>query len=133
MNSIKKELSPEEIDELIKVLKSRFDKNLNRHNGFEWAKVQAKLEAKPEKLWSLNEMEETGGEPDVEGYDKKTDEYIFTIVRQKARKDAEAFVMIGKHLNLEENKKQRLQCGSRNERPTFNERTISGAAKTWKL
>ena len=64
-------------EELLKALKARFEKNMNRHNGLEWAKVQAKLEANPEKLWSLNEMERTGGEPDIVGYDKKTDEYIF--------------------------------------------------------
>jgi hypothetical protein len=76
---IKKELSPEQREELIKVLKSRFAKNMNRHNGLEWAGLQAKLDrsAGEEKLWSLNEMERTGGEPDVVGLDKKTGEYIF--------------------------------------------------------
>ncbi|MFX1575089.1 MAG: DUF4256 domain-containing protein [Promethearchaeota archaeon] len=74
---IKKDLSPEEREELLKTLKARFEKNMNRHKDFEWAKVQAKLEVNPEKLWSLNEMERTGGEPDIIGYDKKTDEYIF--------------------------------------------------------
>jgi hypothetical protein len=64
-------------EELLRTLKARFEKNMNRHNGLEWAKVQAKLEANPKKLWSLNEMERTGGEPDVVGYDKKTGEYIF--------------------------------------------------------
>lgn len=64
-------------EELIKALEVRFEKNMSRHKGLEWAKVQAKLEADPEKLWSLNEMERTGGEPDVVGYDKKTGEYIF--------------------------------------------------------
>ena len=73
----KKELSPEKSEELLKTLKARFEKNMNRHPGLEWTKVQAKLEAHAEKLWSLNEMEITGGEPDVVGYDKKTDEYIF--------------------------------------------------------
>src|SRR5687767_11600179 len=75
MKSNKKELSPEQHKGLHKVLKARFEKNMNRHKGLEWAKVQAKLEA--EKLWSLNEMEKTGGEPDVVGHDKKTGEYIF--------------------------------------------------------
>src|SRR5687767_1719467 len=75
MKSNKKELSPEQHKGLLKVLKARFEKNMNRHKGLEWAKVQAKLEA--EKLWSLNEMERTGGEPDVVGHDKKTGEYIF--------------------------------------------------------
>jgi hypothetical protein len=73
----KKELSPKQRDELLSVLKARFEKNMNRHKGVEWAKVQAKLVASTEKLWSLNEMERTGGEPDVVGYDKKTGEYIF--------------------------------------------------------
>jgi hypothetical protein len=73
----KKELSPEQRGDLLRALKARFEKAMNRHKGLEWAKVQAKLEANPEKLWSLNEMERTGGEPDVVGHDKKTDEYIF--------------------------------------------------------
>lgn len=75
--SIKKELSPEQLEELLKVLKARFEKNMQRHEGLEWANVQAKLEANPEKLWSLNEMERTGGEPDVVGHDNETGEYIF--------------------------------------------------------
>src|SRR5438132_12843293 len=70
-------LSPEQREELLKALKARFEKNMNRHKGLEWAKVKAKLEASAEKLWSLNEMERTGGEPDVVGHDKKTGEYIF--------------------------------------------------------
>jgi hypothetical protein len=75
--SNKKALSPEPYEELLRALKVRFEKNMNRHKGLEWAQVQAKLEANAEKLWSLNEMERTGGEPDVVGHDKKTDEYIF--------------------------------------------------------
>ncbi len=77
MNSTKNALSAEQQEELLSTLKARFEKNMNRHKALEWAKVQAKLEARPEKLWSLNEMERTGGEPDVVGYDKKTGEYIF--------------------------------------------------------
>src|SRR5579862_7433854 len=73
----KKELSPTQREELLRALKTRFEKNMNRHKGLEWAKVQAKLEADAEKLWSLHEMEITGGEPDVVGHDKKTGEYIF--------------------------------------------------------
>jgi hypothetical protein len=73
----KKELSPEQRQELLGVLKARFEKNMDRYKGLEWANVLAKLEANTERLWSLNEMERTGGEPDVVGYDKKTDEYIF--------------------------------------------------------
>ena len=75
--SNKKKLSAEQRDELLEALKARFEKNKNRHKGLEWAKVQSKLEANTEKLWSLNEMESTGGEPDVVGHDKKTGEYIF--------------------------------------------------------
>jgi len=73
----KKNLSPEQCEELLKALKARFEKNMKRHKGLEWAKLQAKLEAHPEKLWSINEMERTGGEPDVVDHDKKTGEYIF--------------------------------------------------------
>ena len=72
-----KELSPEQREELLRALKARFEENMNRHKGLEWAKVQAKLEANTEKLWLLNEMERTGGEPDVVGHDRKTGEYIF--------------------------------------------------------
>ena len=70
-------LSAAERDELLKVLKARFEKNMNRHKGLDWAKVQARLEDNTKKLWSLNEMERTGGEPDVVGHDKKTGEYVF--------------------------------------------------------
>ena len=73
----KKQLSPGQREELLSALKTRFEKNMNRHKGLEWAKVQAKLDAHPEKLWSLSEMERTGGEPDVVALDKKTGEYIF--------------------------------------------------------
>ena len=77
MSSNKKELSPKQREELLKTLKTRFEKNLARHKGLDWAKIQARLEANAEKLWSLNEMERTGVEPDVVGHDKKTGEYIF--------------------------------------------------------
>src|SRR5260221_6351859 len=77
MTKMKKELSSEHRNELLNELKTRFEKNMIRHKGIEWAKVQAKLEANTEKLWSLNEMERTDGEPDVVGYDARTDEYIF--------------------------------------------------------
>ncbi len=70
-------LSTDQREELLKTLKTRFEENMNRHQGLEWARIQAKLEASPEKLWSLHEMERTGGQPDVIGYDEKTDEYIF--------------------------------------------------------
>lgn len=76
-NNEKRELSQEQREELLRVMEARFERNMNRHEGLEWTKVQAKLEANTEKLWSLNEMERTGGEPDVVGLDKKTGEYIF--------------------------------------------------------
>ncbi|TLS36804.1 DUF4256 domain-containing protein [Pseudalkalibacillus caeni] len=77
MTERNKELSQAQREELLSTLKARFEKNTNRHNDLEWAKVQARLETNTDKLWSLNEMEATGGEPDVVGHDKKTDEYIF--------------------------------------------------------
>jgi len=77
MNPSKKKLSPPQREALLKTLRARFQENMNRHKGLEWAKIQAKLDASPEKLWSLGEMERTGGEPDVVGQDKKTGEYIF--------------------------------------------------------
>jgi hypothetical protein len=77
MSKTKKKLSSEQRDELLKALKARFEKNMDRHKGLEWSKVEAKLGARTEKLWSLNEMERSGGEPDVVGHDKKTSEYIF--------------------------------------------------------
>jgi hypothetical protein len=75
--SNKKQLSPIQREELLKTLKDRFEKNLSRHEGLDWAKVQSRLEAHPEKLWSLAEMERTGGEPDVVGQDKKSGEFLF--------------------------------------------------------
>ncbi len=85
----KKKLSPAQREELLKTLKARFEKNITRHKGIEWAKVQAKLDlpAGGEKLWSLNEMERTGGEPDVVGHDKKTGEYIFYDCAAESPKD----------------------------------------------
>jgi hypothetical protein len=77
LDTNKRELSPKQGEELLSTLKARFEKNTHRHKGLEWAKVQAKLEANAGKLWSLNEMEITGGEPDVIGFDDKTGEYIF--------------------------------------------------------
>lgn len=76
-NNTKKELSPEQQGDLLQVLRTRFEKNSNRHQGLKWMEIQTKLEANTEKLWSLYQMEETGGEPDVIGYDQKTDEYLF--------------------------------------------------------
>ena len=77
MKNSKKKLSSEQSKELLKLLKARFEKNMKRHKGLEWSKIEAKLAANADKLWSLNEMETTGGEPDVVGFDKKTGEYVF--------------------------------------------------------
>jgi len=102
-------LSAAERGELLKLLNVRFHKNPSRHKGVEWAKVEARLKKEPDKLWSLNEMEKTGGEPDVIAFDKKTKEYIFcdcsseiiffVIVLRKLQRGAEVFVMIMKHWN----------------------------------
>lgn len=86
-NVMKKQLSPEQHGELFSALKKRFEKNLNRHKNLEWAKVQAKLETNSEKLWSLGEMERTGGEPDVIGFDKTTGEFIFYDCAAESPKD----------------------------------------------
>ena len=87
----KKELSPEQRGELFRALKDRFEKNMNRHEGLEWAEVKAKLEANPQKLWSLGEMEKTGGEPDVVVHDKKAGEYIFVDCSPESPKDRRSF------------------------------------------
>src|ERR1700677_71084 len=94
MNNIKsnkKELSPKLREELFTALKDRFEKNMNLHKSLEWGKVQAKLEANPKKLWSLNEMERTGGEPDVVGHDKETAEYIFFDCSAESPKGRSSF------------------------------------------
>ena len=83
----KTKLSAQQREELLNALKARFEKNMNRHKGLDWSKVQAKLEANPEKLWSLSEMERTGGEPDVVGFDKKTGEYLFYDCSAESPKD----------------------------------------------
>jgi len=86
-NRNEKKLSPEQREELLGALQARFEKNTERHKDLPWAKVQAKLEANPEKPWSLNEMERTGGEPDVVGTDNKTGEYIFVDCSAESPKD----------------------------------------------
>jgi len=91
MKSNKKELPTKQQEELLSTLKARFEKNMNRHKGVEWAKVQAKLEATTQKLWSLNEMEMTGGEPDVVGHDKVTGEYIFYDCSAESPKERRSF------------------------------------------
>lgn len=77
MNTNKRKLSQDQTEELLSILKDRFEKNMNRHKGIEWSKVQSKLDVSPVKLWSLDDMEMTGGEPDVVDFDKKTGEFIF--------------------------------------------------------
>jgi len=89
--SNKNELSPKQREELLAALKTRFEKNLNRHKGIEWAKVRTRLEANADKLWSLSEMERTGGEPDVVGQDKKTGEYIFFDCAEQSPKGRVSF------------------------------------------
>ena len=91
MYSNKKDMSPEQREELLRALKARFEKNMNRHKELEWAKVRAKLEVSAEKLWSLKEMERTGGEPDVVGHDRKTGEYIFYDCSAESPKDRRSF------------------------------------------
>jgi hypothetical protein len=95
----KKELSAKQRDELLKVLKARFEKHANRHKGLEWSRVQAKLEANAEKLWSLSEMERTGGEPDVVGYDKKGNEYSFYDCAAESPKGRRSFCYDREALN----------------------------------
>jgi hypothetical protein len=87
MDSNKKKLSADQREELLRILRARFEKNMNRHKGLEWSNIQAKLQGNPEKLWSLDDMETTGGEPDVVGYDKKTGEYIFYDCSAESPKD----------------------------------------------
>jgi hypothetical protein len=82
-----KHMNAKQLEELLEALKARFEKNMHRHKGLEWVKIQAKLEAAPEKLWSLNEMERTGGEPDVVGHDEKTGEYFFYDCSVESPKD----------------------------------------------
>jgi len=91
INNNRKDLLPRQRNQLLEALKARFEKNRNRHEGLEWAKVQAKLEANTEKLWSLNEMERTGGEPDVVGHDRKTGEYIFYDCSAESPKGRRSF------------------------------------------
>src|SRR6187551_196125 len=101
----KKKLSSEQRDELLKTLKARFEKNMNRHKGVEWTKVQAKLEANPEKLYSVNEMEITGGEPDVVGHDKKSGEYIFYDCSAESPKDRRSLCYDREALNARKENK----------------------------
>ena len=105
VSSGKKALSPSQREELLRTLKARFEKNTNRHKGLAWPEVQAKLQANTEKLWSLNEMERTGGEPDVVGQDKKTGEYIFYDCSAESPKGRRSFCYDGEALeSRKENK-----------------------------
>lgn len=101
------ELAPEEREQLLGILNDRFEKYMNRHKGLEWARIQARLEMYPEKLRILHEMERTGGEPDVIGFDKETGEYLFCDCSPEVPKGAEAFVTIAKREKQEENTNQR--------------------------
>ena len=108
----KKELSLEQQEEIIKTLKVRFEKNRSRHQGLEWAKVQAKLETNTDKLWSLNEMEITGGEPDVVGLDEKTGEYLFYDCSAESPKGRRSFCYDREALDSrKENKPQNNAMG----------------------
>ena len=99
MKSTKSKLSSQQQKELLKTLQSRFEKNMNRHKGIEWSKVETKLASNAEKLWSLNEMETSGGEPDVVGHDKKTDEYIFCDCSAESPKERRSFCYDREALN----------------------------------
>lgn len=99
MNGNQKKLLPEQSKELLSVLKARFGKNMNRHKGLEWANVLAKLESNPKKLWSLSEMERTGGEPDLVGYDKTTGEYIFQDCSEESPKGRRSLCYDGEALD----------------------------------
>ena len=112
MNNIKsnkENLSSEQREELLSILKARFEKNMNRHRSLEWSKVKSKLEAHTEKLWSLNEMERTGGEPDVVGHDKNTGEYIFYDCSPESPKDRRSLCYDRKAL---EERKEHKPAGS---------------------
>ena len=102
---MKKKLSAEQRDELLKILKTRFEKHMNRHKGLEWANVQAKIEASPEKLWSLSEMERTLGEPDVVALDKKSGEYFFYDCSAESPKDRRSLCYDREALNARKENK----------------------------
>jgi hypothetical protein len=103
--SSEKKVSPSKTEELLATLKIRFEKSMNRHEGFTWADIQSRLELNTEKLWSLNEMERTGGEPDVVGYDKKTGEYIFYDCSAESPKERRNLCYDGEALNARKENK----------------------------
>lgn len=108
----KKKLSASEREELLKTLKARFEKNMSRHKGLEWAKVQSRLSGMDEKLWSLNAMESTGGEPDVVGIDKKTGEYFFYDCAAESPKERRSICY--DHEALEKRKEHKPQDSAMN-------------------
>jgi len=111
MKSSKRELSAKQTEELLQALKARFEKSMNRHKGLEWGKVQARLQAQPEKMWSLSEMERTGGDPDVIGFDKKTGEYIFCDCSAESPKDRRSLCFDREALDgRKENKPRNCAC-----------------------
>src|SRR5918999_4631000 len=99
----RQQLPPEQRGALLRTLKARFEKNMNHHHGLQWTAVQARLEANPERLWSLHEMERTGGEPDVVGHDKTTGEYVFYDCSAESPKAAAVCVTTGKRWRQERN------------------------------
>jgi hypothetical protein len=128
-----KELPLKQSKELIAVLKARFEKHSNRHPNIEWPKVQLKLEANPGKLWSLQKMEETSGEPDVVGFDKKTDEYIFYDCSAESPKGRRSYCYDNEALNARKEHKPKKQCNgvrNRNRRRTFKRSPIPRITKT---
>ena len=132
----KKVLSPEMHEELLSILKTRFEKNMKRHKGLEWTTVQKRLVDNNEKLWSLNEMERTGGEPDVIGYDKKTGEFIFYDCSVESPKDRRSLCYDRKALeSRKENKPKNnvLDMAADMGIELVIRRTISGVAETWKF
>jgi hypothetical protein len=114
-------------EQLLKILKTRFEKNMHRHNGLEWAKIESKLDKNPEKLRSLNEMEETGGEPDVVGLDAKTGKYIFLRLLSRKSKRAQEYLLRHGGFGIAERKQTLEQClrnGRRNGHRNIIGRTI---------
>lgn len=134
MKNGKSQLSPEQQEELLKILKTRFEKNMNRHNGLEWAKVQAKLETNTEKLWSLYEMERTGGEPDVVGFDKEIGEFIFYDCSPESPKGRRSVCYDREALESRKNHKPQnnaIDMARDMGIEIFIGRTIPGTAETW--
>ncbi len=127
---------PEQREELLTALKARFEKNMNRHKGLEWAKLQPKLEADAQKLWSLNEMESTGGEPDVVGYDEKTGEYIFYDCSAESPKGRRSICYDGEALESRKEHKpgdSAINMATEMGIETFNGGTIQGSCRNLEI